>query len=203
MTCLSCFPASVNMTCKLHHKTGTVCLTTLSRCMGCWGFHPEVHLNAWPGFATPHLVHPSVCPVSQLLASLTLLQPKLLKHDAPSHKPSPASSPRRPSPSLTSELLLLCLFAWLPACQYREPRNPSMDRHQFITNPHGPSPYSGNIWKTTRICLTVCTREHVNDSVKWETKNKKKKVQRVLGFCNKLVTGKRRKLFLSFAQITL
>lgn len=38
--------------------------------------------NAWPGFSTPHPKAPSVGPTGQLLASLTLLQPKLLRHEA-------------------------------------------------------------------------------------------------------------------------
>lgn len=48
--------------------------------VGVWKTEGSIHLN---GVTAPHPVPPSVDPVSQLLASRTLLGPKLLKHDAP------------------------------------------------------------------------------------------------------------------------
>lgn len=114
---------------------------------------------------------PSVGPMGRRLASLTLPEPELLRHDAaltilPCQLLWPAVSylPFGASP----------LFAWLPAPH--EPGEPIRGQTLFNSSasPRKPSPHSSNIWRTARTFLTPCTSENVNDSVKWELKGEKK-----------------------------
>lgn len=87
---------------------------------GLWVIHKSIW-NAWPGFSTPHPEAPSVGPMGQLLASLTLLQPKLLRHDAAAIILPPAGSARQPQlPSAlfwASTSLLVCLQARIPSLE--------------------------------------------------------------------------------------
>lgn len=112
-------------------------------------------------------------------------QPKMLKHEAPVIiSPLPAE----PGGHLLHSVPSWCLFAWLPACQHPEPSYGQASANS-MANPRTTSSCSANIWKTTHICLTACSWEHVNDSGKRQAKEK---VQGMLGFCNKQVIGKRR-----------
>lgn len=82
---------------------------------GLWVIHKSIW-NAWPGFSTPRPEAPSVGPMGQLLASLTLLQPKLLRHDAPVIiLPLPAQPSSHLLPSLPSFYPSACLPDFLHA----------------------------------------------------------------------------------------
>lgn len=68
--------------------------------------------DAWPSFSAPHSKSPSVSPTGQFLASLTLLHPQLLRHEALVVIPPPTN--HQPSPPLISEAALPdCLHAWI------------------------------------------------------------------------------------------
>lgn len=147
-------------TCELHHKNKPHDWVGVWDAEGLWLIHKSIW-NAWPGSSTPHPEAPSVGPMGQLLASLTLLQPKLLWHDALAIVlPLPA----QPAISLLSLYLSLfvCLTyfmlgsrAWKPSYGHTSVNS--------TASPREPSPCSANIWRATRTCLTLCTSEHVNE----------------------------------------
>ena len=136
-----------------------------------------------------------MAPSGRRLASLTLPQPELLRHDPPVMiLPLPAQS-GSPLPHLSPPSGALPLSSCLPAS-----RIPShgQTRVNAVASPHEPGSSSANIWRTTRTDLTLCTSEHVNDSVKWEVKGIKAVCAENMAFCYKLVIENR-----SSAPVTL
>lgn len=148
---------------------------------GMWVIHKSIW-NAWPGFSTPHPEAPSVGPMGQLLASLTLLQSKLLRHDAPVIiLPLPAQSGFYPSASLPD-----FLHAWIPSLATQLWTDiSSLHSKPTRTRPLQRKHLEDNTHLSSSVHLRAC---------EWSTQ-KCRVCAENMGFCYKLVIEKRRRLF--------
>ena len=163
--------------------------------------HPRVHLKCLTTF--PHSPsRGSICgPLGPTAGLSHAPSARAAQARSSGHDPAPASPvgqpspPSPPSPPSLSPSGALPLSSCLPAS-----RIPShgQTRVNAVASPHEPGSSSANIWRTTRTDLTLCTSEHVNDSVKWEVKGIKAVCAENMAFCYKLVIENR-----SSAPVTL
>ena len=151
--------------------------------------HPQVHL-------TRFLYSPSrgsICGPHGPAAGLSHApSAQAAQARCSSHNPSPAGSAGRPfSSSLRSAStpLIVCLTACLHAWILSLETSYGQTSVNSTASPRERSPCSANIWRTTRTCLTL----HLGAEMGNEGKSTV--CAENMGFCYKLVIGKRKKLF--------